>query len=250
MPVLITILCLIILVLIIGLIFLFNKYKNLIEEHQKTREEIIKLESKSLFGEMENIKYKMNPHLFKNILNSIQSHAYQTYYSLDKLSNVLDYILYESDRKLVSVKEELEFALSLIEINKLKLSPLFDIQIKNKISDSDPFYQQEVMCPLVTVDLIENAFKHTDIKSENSFISITFELNNGIFILSVANKISSQPPIKKSKSGIGQEHAIKRLDLIYKDCYHLEQTKENMIFISHLKINLLEYKNKMLASGR
>ncbi|WP_449398940.1 histidine kinase [Chryseobacterium wanjuense] len=67
----------------------------------------------------------MNPHLFKNILNSVQSHAYQTYMSLDKLANVLDYILYESNNKFVSPKEELNFALSLIEINKIKVNPLF-----------------------------------------------------------------------------------------------------------------------------
>ena len=78
------------------------------------------LESKANAVELEGIKYKMNPHLFKNILNSIQSHAYQTYFALDKLSNVLDYILYETDKKHVTVKEEIEFALNLIEINKLK----------------------------------------------------------------------------------------------------------------------------------
>ena len=88
------------------------------------------MENKINSVELEDLKYKINPHLFKNILNSIQSHAYQTYFSLDKLSNVLDYILYETDKRFVSVKEELHFALNLIEINKLKLSPLFDIKIK------------------------------------------------------------------------------------------------------------------------
>lgn len=42
--------------------------------------------------QLEHIGTKLNPHLFKNILNSVQSHAYQTYMSLDKLANVLDYI--------------------------------------------------------------------------------------------------------------------------------------------------------------
>lgn len=46
---------------------------------------------------LDYIETKLNPHLFKNILNSVQSHAYQTYVSLDKLSGVLDYILYEKD---------------------------------------------------------------------------------------------------------------------------------------------------------
>src|SRR6185369_1074544 len=86
------------------------------------------LELKIHSFELDTIRYKLNPHLFKNTLNSIQSHAYQTYYALDKLSNVLDFILYESDRQFVTLKEEMDFALSLIEINRLKISPLFDLR--------------------------------------------------------------------------------------------------------------------------
>ena len=207
------------------------------------------LENKVNAVELEGIKYKMNPHLFKNILNSIQSHAYQTYFSLDKLSNVLDYILYETDKKFVTVKEELEFALSLIEINKLKLSPLFDLQIKNKIDENHPFYNQELLAPMVTVDLIENAFKHADTQNGDSFISITFELKDNFFVLTVANKISSKPALKKSNSGLGRENTKRRLDIIYKECYKLDQFEDNDIFISHLKINLLEYKTKMPVVG-
>jgi LytS/YehU family sensor histidine kinase len=112
--------------------------------------------------QLEHIGTKLNPHLFKNILNSVQSHAYQTYMSLDKLANVLDYILYESNNKFVSPKEELNFALSLIEINKIKVNPLFDFRIKSKINKSDEIYEEKVFAPLLSVDLIENAFKHTD----------------------------------------------------------------------------------------
>ena len=72
--------------------------------------------------QLQTLESKLNPHLFKNILNSIQSHAYQTYFALDKLANVLDYILYESRNKFVTPKEEIEFALNLIEINKIKLT--------------------------------------------------------------------------------------------------------------------------------
>src|SRR5690554_2591513 len=47
----------------------------------------------------DHFKYKLDPHLLKNALNAIQSHAYQSYHALDKLSNILDYILYESDSR-------------------------------------------------------------------------------------------------------------------------------------------------------
>ncbi len=216
---------------------------------KQVEEKYSELELKVNSLELESIKYKLNPHLFKNTLNSIQSHAYQTYYALDKLSNVLDFILYESDRQFVSLKEEMSFALSLIEISRLKISPLFDLRIKNKISDSNPFYEQELIAPLITVDLIENAFKHADIQSEDAFISIVFELKDEVFSLTVSNKVSPKSGIKKEKSGFGKQSFEKRLEIIYKNNYKLDQFVEQDIYISHLKINLLEHKAQMLAFG-
>jgi LytS/YehU family sensor histidine kinase len=220
-----------------------RKQKKIIEDKYN------ELELKVNSLELESIKYKLNPHLFKNTLNSIQSHAYQTYYALDKLSNVLDFILYESDRHFVSLKEEIGFALSLIEINRLKISPLFDLRVKNKISDVNPFYEQELIAPLITIDLIENAFKHADLQSESAFISIVFELKDDIFLLTVSNKINPRPAMKKHKSGFGKKSFEKRLSIIYKNNYTLDQFVEDDIYISHLKINLLEHKAQMLAIG-
>ena len=237
-------------VLLLGAIaYLIFQNHSMNQKNQQLTTDYKALEIKMNAVELEGIKYKLNPHLFKNILNSIQSHAYQTYFALDKLSNVLDYILYETDKKYVTVKEEMEFALSLIEINKLKLSPLFDLQIKNKIDENHPFYNQELLAPMVTVDLIENAFKHANTQSADAFISIIFELKDGFFVLTVANKISAKPRLKKTNSGLGRENTKRRLDIIYKDAYQLDQFEENEVFISYLKINLLEYKAKMPVAG-
>lgn len=236
-------------ILIVYVIYLLIKINRINNRNKKLQEDFKVLETKINSVELEDLKYKINPHLFKNILNSIQSHAYQTYFSLDKLSNVLDYILYETDKRFVSVKEELDFALNLIEINKLKLSPLFDIKIKNKVHEDHPLYNQELLAPMISVDLIENAFKHADLQSGDSFISITFELKDNYFALTVANKISTKPALKKPNSGVGKENTKKRLDIIYKECYTLEQFEENDVFISHLKLNLLDYKAKVFAAG-
>jgi sensor histidine kinase YesM len=200
--------------------------------------------------QLENLESKLNPHLFKNVLNTIQSHAYQTYFALDKLANVLDYILYESRRKFVTPKEEIEFAFSLIEINKIKLSPLFDLKVKSKINETEPLYNQELLAPLISVDLIENAFKHADIHSPEAFISITLGFSENTFSLNVSNKISGKSTLTKTHSGIGAQTLEQRLRIIYKDNYKLERFSEGEVYYAHLKINLLEYKAKMLAAGR
>ncbi|MFT4092887.1 MAG: histidine kinase [Niabella sp.] len=198
--------------------------------------------------QLESLESRLNPHLFKNILNSIQSHAYQTYFALDKLGNVLDYILYESRKKFVTPKEEIDFALSLIEINKIKISPLFELKVKTKINESEPLYKQKLLAPFISIDLIENAFKHADLQSSDAFISVIFEFRDDHFYLTVSNKISSQKPIVKENSGIGLHTLKQRLHIIYKSHFKLARFVEGDIYIAHLKINLFEHKAQMLAA--
>jgi LytS/YehU family sensor histidine kinase len=223
----------------------------LLRSEKKTKETESKyytLEAKVNTLQLETLESKLNPHLFKNILNSIQSHAYQTYFALDKLGNVLDYILYESKNRLVTPKEEIEFALNLIEINKIKVSPLFELKIKTKIDEADPLYQQRILAPLISVDLIENAFKHADLQKADAFISIVFELKDSIFYLTVSNKISTKSPIKKESGGIGSNTLEQRLRIIYQKNFTLDKFIEGDVHIAHLKINLLEHKIKMLTT--
>jgi LytS/YehU family sensor histidine kinase len=200
--------------------------------------------------QLENIDSRLNPHLFKNILNSVQSHAYQTYFALDKLANVLDYILYDSRKKFVTPRKEIEFALNLIEINKIKLSPLFELKVKMKVNENEPLYNQSLLAPFISTDLIENAFKHADLQSPGAFISITFDFNDSIFNLTVANKISDKAPINKQNGGFGIEALEQRLKIIYADHFKFNRFVEDNVYIANLKIDLFEYKAKMLVTGR
>ena len=228
--------------------FLYFRLKRSEKKRIETENRFSQLEKEVNLLQLENLESRLNPHLFKNILNSIQSHAYQTYFAIDKLTNVLDYILHESRRKFVTPKEEIEFALNLIEINKIKLSPLFELKVKQKIWDKDPLYEQRLLAPMISIDLIENAFKHADLQSPESFISVTFEFtDNSVFALTVANKISGKNPMKKENKGFGTESLEQRLKIIYKGCYKLDRFVEDDVYIAHLKINLLEYKAEMFA---
>ena len=235
-------------VAIVLIVYLYLRLRASERQQRETRLRFQELKSKVHPLQLEALEAKLNPHLFKNILNSIQSHAYQTYYSIDKLANVLDYILYESRKKFVTPKEEIEFALNLIEINKIKVSPLFDLKVKTKVNDTEPLYEQKLLAPLLSIDLIENAFKHADIQSSDAFISITLEFKDNHFGLTVANKISSKPPMKKENGGIGLKTLEQRLRIIYDDNFKLDSYTEDNVYVAHLNINLFEYKIKMLAA--
>jgi LytS/YehU family sensor histidine kinase len=212
----------------------------------------LKLQSQTIKGlqnsqqeKLTSLETTLNPHLFKNVLNSIQSHAYQTYFALDKLANVLDYILYDSRQPFVTPKDEITFMQNLIEINKIKLSPLFELHVKSKINEHDEWYNERILAPLITIDLIENAFKHADIQSADSFIKVITEFQRGTFSLTVANKVSEKPPLSKPKSGFGQKTLYERLQLIYGDYATLERRQNEDQYIAQLKIRLRDYKTEM-----
>lgn len=230
---------LIILLILVAFYFWMQmrKYKEMIEDHQKSAGY---LERKYENIELENIDTRLNPHLFKNILNSIQSHAYQSYYTIDKLSNVLDYVLYQTPKQLVTPRDEVNFIKNLIEINKIKLSPLFDLRTKISIDERDPFLERKVIAPLVCIDLIENAFKHADTQSDDAFIAINIELKNGYFILAVSNKMSAKMPLDKTHGGIGVSSLEKRLKHLYKERYKLQKFVDEKNYSVSLKIKLEE----------
>lgn len=244
----------VIMVVILVVILVIISY--LIVQLQSQKSETQKLRASNHFFEkklnnvqLEFIGTKLNPHLFKNILNSVQFHAYQTYISLEKLSNILDYILYESNNKFVSPREELNFTMNLIEINKIKINPLFDFRIKSKIDDHDAVYDEKVFAPLITVDLIENAFKHTDFLIDDAFISITIELDEGLFYMKVSNTASEKKVIPNEKGGFGSQSLDQRLKIIYENHYSLNRILLNGIYTAILKINLHEFHHKMRHSG-
>jgi sensor histidine kinase YesM len=243
----------ILLLCIIGLLCLglgWLIYRTIKAEKRKHELELrfVELENKANTLQLQTLEARLNPHLFKNILNSIQSHAYQTYFAMDKLSNVLDYILYESQNRFVSPKEEIEFALNLIEINKIKISPLFSITVKKKLDEQDALYEQKILAPLISIDLIENAFKHADLQSPDAFIAIVIEFRDNVFTLTVSNKISPKSAFLKEHSGIGAATLEQRLKIIYKSCFKLHRYVEEDVYVAQLKINLLEHKNQMLTA--
>lgn len=235
-------------VLFIVLIWVIVKMRTAEKIKNQLETRFVELENKTNTLQLQTLEARLNPHLFKNILNSIQSHAYQTYFAMDKLSNVLDYILYESQNRFVSPREEIEFALNLIEINKIKISPLFSINVKKKIDELDALYDQKILAPLISIDLIENAFKHADLQSPDAFITVVIEFKDNQFSMMVSNKISPKSAFLKEHSGIGAATLEQRLRIIYKSCFKLERYVEEDIYIAKLKINLLEHKNQMLTA--
>ncbi|WP_166670782.1 sensor histidine kinase [Olivibacter sp. XZL3] len=226
---------------VIVILFLWKSQGQIKEENLKLKTKYEEIQKKYTGAQAEQLPYKLNPHLFRNALNAIQSHAYQSYYALDKLSGVLDYILYDADGRLVSIKEEIAFARNFIEINRLKASPLFDIRVKDKIDENDPRCHRDIIAPLSFINPIENAFKHADLQSDNAFISVSFFFeNDSWFVLQVANKTNEQPSRFNTRGGLGNDIYLNRLSSVYGEgAYSCAESVNNGIFITELRIKVL-----------
>lgn len=222
-------------ILVLLAVFLYLKIRILKRQNKLLIRQNRDLNSISLPDETNY--YKLDPHLLKNALNAIQSHAYQSYHALDKLSNVLDYILYETDVTFVKLKDEIAFAQNLIEINKLKISPLFDLHIRKKISAEAG---EMLIAPFMTINPIENAFKHADVQNENSFISVVFEVIDDYFHLTVSNRVMQKQKIDSSLGGLGNKTFSKRLKNIYGTEYSLNTEQKENIYTVTVKIKLYQ----------
>lgn len=237
------IIIIIILVLVVAiLVYLLLSYH---KERVLFEKEHHLLNSKMKYLQLETLESRLDPHLFKNILNSVQSLAYQTYFALDKMAGVLDYIMYDSQKKMVSLREEHDFALKLIDINKIKLNPLFRLDVRSVIEEDNVFYEQDLVAPLICVELLENAFKHADLQSNDAFISVLFKLKKGRFDLIVSNKASGKKTLRKEHCGFGLEALQQRLNIIYGPFYKLDKSVDDEVYTMHLKLDLDDFKNKM-----
>jgi len=211
-----------------------TKERDVSEEREKIIAE--ELEKKKI----ENLRFALNPHSFKNTLGAIEHNAKVTLKSVQSLSGIFDYMLYDAKHQFVPLNHELQFATDYLNLNRVRLKPTVNITPK-------PFEKEElktwgknkVIAPLILAHFIENAFKHGDLESDEAFIKIQIDvINETDFIYSVRNKIPANKRI--SKGGLGNETFIERLDLLYKDKYHYDFKEENNVFSANLKLTLYD----------
>lgn len=215
--------------------------KRLLEEEKKLKAEIH-------LKKLDNLRFALNPHSFKNTLNSIQGMARDTYESVRGLSGTIDYMLYDAQDVFVSLDRELEFANQYLVLFQKKLRPSFNIQIDLDLSHRPDFVNQYSIAPLITAGFIENAFQHGDTESQEAFISVKIEIiDNRSVLYTVRNRIRAVP--YRGKGGLGQSKMKERLDLLYPSKYHLEYKNEQGVFTSLLKLELHERKDLVHTSG-
>ena len=209
-----------------GLIF-FSKW--MVSEQNK-----LKAEQESIANKMAFLQNQVSPHFFMNTLNNIHAlvdiDTEEAKTAIIKLSQMMDYMLYESQSLGISLKKEMEFIESYVELMKLRITD--DVDLKLEIPEILP---QLKIPPLLTISFIENAFKYGISYEQSSFIHIKMNVSNRRFVFTVQNRI--HPKIKQNKnSGIGIENVRKRLELLFGDTFELNIDEKDEIFNVYLSI--------------
>ncbi len=235
------------------LIFLSYKYLKLRNIHKKNQKQLME---KVIFQneqisklEIDSTRFQLNPHAFKNTLSTVKlfaerttesalktiEHSKKTTESIDKLSGVLDYIIYGSRASFVSLSEEIQFLEIFIDLYKLKLDRKDVVNFQIKVDPHHTFWHQPVLPPLITAYFIENAFKHGRL-DEKMALNVKLEIKSNRLAYTVTNPISL---IKATgHGGVGYENMQRRLQVIFPHRHTLTTSSEGDCFVAHLEIEL------------
>jgi len=203
------------------------------------REKQIKLEKENIAKELQFLKSQINPHFLFNTLNNIYSLTYhkddKAPEMISKLSKLLRYMLYDCSNNRVELKKEIEMIGVYLDLEILRLGEDRNIDFYHEGVNSE--YK---IAPLILINVIENAFKHSDISNNrNGWIKIELLVNGNKLNYSVENTMNLEKD-NKSKSGIGLENLQKQLDINYNEKSTLNITRNKDRFKIEIEIELDE----------
>ena len=206
-------------------------------ENEKQKKE---MENQKLGAELSLLKSQINPHFFFNTLNSIYSLAIiksdKTPEAIIKLSEIMRYIIYDTEHKLVPLSKEVEYIANYIELQRLRLTKQIKIIFKTRLNK-----EESVIEPLLLLPFIENAFKHGIDIEKGGTILITITQSDNLLQLHVENPLVDDPTVPKNgSSGIGMNNTLKRLKLLYHDNYSLTSGPVDKIYVTDLLLKLKE----------
>jgi len=210
-----------------------------IDKNKTLENKILETQLQIKKQELQNLKSQIHPHFLFNTLNTIYGLALKqsplTPGTILKLSNLLDYILYQVNKPLVSLKDEILHLKEYIDLETIRFQDTLIVSFR-----SSPISKEILVAPMLLVPFLENAFKHGNIIKAFLIIDIDIKLQNNILEFSIINSAFNK---SENKNGIGLINIRKRLNLHYSDNYQLSVTYKDNQYIVNLKINLQDKKN-------
>lgn len=214
--------------LIINLfVFAFFTTMNFIYKMIQTENEKKELEKLKAEAELKMFKYQLNPHFLMNTLNNIHAlielDAEAAQSSVRILSQMMRYMLYESNQEKVELSKELDFLNNYFELMRKRYIDQVDIQYQ--IPEQIP---NVMIPPALLINLVENGFKHGISYLNKSFVHCMITIEPHYVVCNVCNS-KAPNATSNNDNGCGLEINMKRLEILYPNqyLYHTDQTDES-----------------------
>ncbi|MGB0521862.1 MAG: sensor histidine kinase [Flammeovirgaceae bacterium] len=196
------------------------------------------LENEKLFTELKYLKAQINPHFLFNTLHNlnylVQAKSEAASEVIIKLSQIMRYMIYESNKPKVKLGQEIEYIENYLLLEGIRLNANFDLQMDTSKADVN----LEVV-PLILIPLVENAFKHgiSDLQSEN-WIKIQLVNTQNKLEIMISNSLKAAHLMHEESSGLGLKNLSKHLALCYPNQYQLVTKRKPDSFEAVLSIQL------------
>jgi LytS/YehU family sensor histidine kinase len=189
--------------------------------------------------ELHYLKRQIHPHFLFNTLNTIYGFALkQSKHTPDiilKLSNLLDYILYQVNKPSVSLKEEVLHIKEYIELERMRFQDTLRV-----VFNANEIDEKIQIAPMLLIPFVENAFKHGNLDDGFLKIEIDVKISENKLRFLIKNTVQELEK-ENDKTGIGLENSKKRLKLNYPGNYRLtNEIKDNWYIV---KLDILNLKS-------
>jgi len=186
--------------------------------------------------ELKHLQNQINPHFFFNTLNNlyglIEKDKAKARQMILKLSDMMRYSIYQGQQEKVTIKEELKYLKTYLELHRMRYHKEIDIQFEETIED-----EQVEILPLLFICLLENAFKHgvENIRS-GAYVHLKLIALDDTVFFEVKNNFDAEE--KREENGIGLKNLERRLKLAYPRKHTYSFSRKENIYKAQLKLQL------------
>ena len=199
----------------------------------KNQQDYLELNKQKKTNELAALKHQLNPHFLFNTLNNLYALSIdksdEAPEVIEKLSEILDYMLYGCNDTYVGLQKEIELIDNYLALEKVRYGDRVAIQFDKKT-------EQEVIAPLILLTFIENAFIHGVSQELNeAYVEIKILVEENHVYFEIANSVAKSKVISSNES-IGLTNVKKQLELLYIHEYSLDIKEEDNRYQVHLKL--------------
>lgn len=187
-------------------------------------------------AELRALRAQIHPHFLFNTINNLYALARvksdKTAPVALKLAQLMRYVLYESQKPMVTLEQEMQLIRDYTELERLR----FDEGRLDLVLNFEASEPERSIAPLLLLPLVENAFKHgAGEQEEGAFVHLELKQHKEKLYFKVFNSRVIQADAEQS--GIGLSNLKQQLELLYSNRYTLDVTSTEHHFQVILEID-------------